>query len=669
MRRLVLALALLVSSPALATLTLAPQSARLTDATGTNVVSLTSNSLNVNCTGGCSAPADTVTSGATLSVACTDGNIQSCAANSTVEVVLTGDQGCGFSINSASSTLVGIASGDFSMELTGPNWVKSTLVDYTGNSTSTLGIATGTSYSYSVAVLGGARRCRVRTPTVTSGSATGVVINATNASAIGNAIQGTGVAGTAATGVLTVQGITGGTALITDDLASSPTGSTVPAQAQFIAGGAAGGAGNLTGATVKTASTAAVATDTALVVQLAPNQPNLTTALNVTQALTTPTSCVISTACAGGTACAATSFCSVALGSDSSTGAAVTAISAPTGITMVVDVSINNGTTWSEVAAGNGFFDNAKTLVKSTTITTYAVGDTYNLIPSGGASNIRVRASALTSGTVTFAVGASDVQDPSSLFSSPGGATSAPPGFAVVAAQDGVTTTTINPIRSQAPNTAAGTVPGLVVFPAKAGTLGTTNAITTANTGQISVDVNGVTYINGKLATNTAVTNVNPVLIGAETQSAALPTASTAGNQRTLLANIDGALYTQLGSPLLFNSATSTVAAALTQVVAAPAAATSLYLTDIMVVSDTATAGQYTLRYGTGTNCGTGTTTIYPNLASITTGKIPYPGNTANSPFSTTLTTPIKVPAANALCVICVATNTCTINLSGFTAP
>jgi hypothetical protein len=60
----------------------------------------------------------------------------------------------------------------------------------------------------------------------------------------------------------------------------SATGSAVPASAAFVGGGAAGGAGNLTGATVKAASTAAAASDTSMVVQLSPSQPNLSTALN-----------------------------------------------------------------------------------------------------------------------------------------------------------------------------------------------------------------------------------------------------------------------------------------------------------------------------------------------------------------------------------------------------
>lgn len=60
--------------------------------------------------------------------------------------------------------------------------------------------------------------------------------------------------------------ISGGTAPAAS-VGAGATGAAVPANAELVGGGAAGGAGNLTAATVKAASTAAVATDTALVVQ------------------------------------------------------------------------------------------------------------------------------------------------------------------------------------------------------------------------------------------------------------------------------------------------------------------------------------------------------------------------------------------------------------------
>jgi hypothetical protein len=170
-------------------------------------------------------------------------------------------------------------------------------------------------------------------------------------------------------------------------------------------------------------------------------------------------------------------------------------------------------------------------------------------------------------------------------------------------------------------------------------------------------------------AANAATAPANVVAVGVEVQSSALGTSATAGQVRRPVAGLDGVLYMRPGSPLLWSCGVTAIGATLTQCQAAPAASTSLYLTDITVVSDTATAGSYTLRFGTGTNCATGTTTVFPAVSSITTGKIPYPGNTANLPIWHSFQTPLKLTAANALCVICVATNTCTVSAQGFTAP
>lgn len=106
------------------------------------------------------------------------------------------------------------------------------------------------------------------------------------------------------------------------------------------------------------------------------------------------------------------------------------------------------------------------------------------------------------------------------------------------------------------------------------------------------------------------------------------------------------------------------IGATLTECKAAPAAGLRAYVDDITIGSDTATAGNFTLRYGTGTNCGTGTTTLFPAVASITTGKWLYPANTA-APTSYSFTAPLVPGAANAICVICIATQTCTVSIQG----
>lgn len=163
--------------------------------------------------------------------------------------------------------------------------------------------------------------------------------------------------------------------------------------------------------------------------------------------------------------------------------------------------------------------------------------------------------------------------------------------------------------------------------------------------------------------------NVVSVGYEAATQTTTQPTAATAGNVRRPVTSGDGALYVRQGGPVMWNSALTAIGATLTEIRAAPGAGLKLYVTDITVMSDTATGGQFLLRYGTGANCGTGTTTLFPAVAALTTGKLPYPGN-ASSALTREFVTPISnIVANNAICVICIATNTCTIQLNGYTAP
>lgn len=167
-------------------------------------------------------------------------------------------------------------------------------------------------------------------------------------------------------------------------------------------------------------------------------------------------------------------------------------------------------------------------------------------------------------------------------------------------------------------------------------------------------------------AANNAAAPANVIVDGFEAQSSALGTSATASNVRRAVVGLDGVMWVREGGPLLFTGGVTAIAAALSQVVAAPAASTSLYLTDVMVMSDTATAGNFLIRYGTGSNCATGTTSIYPSAGIAV--KSMYPGN-ASAPLMLNFHTPLKIPAANALCILCVATNTCTAQFWGYTAP
>lgn len=82
------------------------------------------------------------------------------------------------------------------------------------------------------------------------------------------------------------------------------------------------------------------------------------------------------------------------------------------------------------------------------------------------------------------------------------------------------------------------------------------------------------------------------------------------------------------------NLSAAQASATLTQLVAAPAS-NAIYIRGVFVEKSTGAAGTYTLQYGTGTNCGTGTTVL---MGPVTNPLIGY------APVGTTL------PAGVALC-------------------
>lgn len=115
------------------------------------------------------------------------------------------------------------------------------------------------------------------------------------------------------------------------------------------------------------------------------------------------------------------------------------------------------------------------------------------------------------------------------------------------------------------------------------------------------------------------------------------------------------------------NCSADNIAATLTELTGCSApGAGSIYIQTVVAQSTTATGGQFLLRQGTGTNCGTGTASVFPSSA--TAARWSAPANTG-SPFAVTLVPPIKLTALNALCVLGVATNTTTITATGFIAP
>lgn len=181
-----------------------------------------------------------------------------------------------------------------------------------------------------------------------------------------------------------------------------------------------------------------------------------------------------------------------------------------------------------------------------------------------------------------------------------------------------------------------------------------------------------ITQVNGAApavvnAANNATLPANAITVGFEsaTQGTTQPTASTAGNMRFAIVRTDGAIFVAPHGPVIWSCGLSNIGATLTQCQAAPAAGLRLYITDVITQSNTSTAGLFTLRFGTGSNCVTGTGNLFFGSASALMAS---PANT--SPVNHFhLTVPIAVTAANAVCLLGVATNTTNLQLNGYTAP
>lgn len=118
---------------------------------------------------------------------------------------------------------------------------------------------------------------------------------------------------------------------------------------------------------------------------------------------------------------------------------------------------------------------------------------------------------------------------------------------------------------------------------------------------------------------------------------------------------VDGRLTT-------FTCALNAIAATLTQCQAAPASG-SLYIVAVYVQTTTTTSGTYALQSGTGANCVTATTAVFPSSGT---------GNRFNAPITSNAMAvilfpiPLKLTAVHALCLIGVATNTISVQIVGF---
>lgn len=101
-----------------------------------------------------------------------------------------------------------------------------------------------------------------------------------------------------------------------------------------------------------------------------------------------------------------------------------------------------------------------------------------------------------------------------------------------------------------------------------------------------------------------------------------------------------------------------------------PPSGSRMFITDIVSQSTTSTGGAFILRVGTSlqtggsANCASSTTTVFPGAAG-STARIVSAANTA-APTVINLTRPIALPLNSDLCLLGVATNTTSAQITGY---
>lgn len=126
-----------------------------------------------------------------------------------------------------------------------------------------------------------------------------------------------------------------------------------------------------------------------------------------------------------------------------------------------------------------------------------------------------------------------------------------------------------------------------------------------------------------------------------------------------------GAVRVTLDHAKRFTCSLAGLAATLTECQALSAGRT-YYITDIAVQTTTGTAGTYAIQTGTGANCVTGTTALFP--VNATSARFAAPISTQPTAFLS-FTTPLVTTAGHAICVIGTAVNTINIQISGYYTP
>lgn len=169
-----------------------------------------------------------------------------------------------------------------------------------------------------------------------------------------------------------------------------------------------------------------------------------------------------------------------------------------------------------------------------------------------------------------------------------------------------------------------------------------------------------VTLTAGTVANDTAITQ-NPLLVSLETVAIGTqPAAATAGNQRRMTGNREGALFTQYGGANQFSCFVEAVTV-LTECRAAPAAGLRAYITSFNLVNEAATAQTLDVIFGTGANCATGPTALTPKFSFVAAAAVVN--------YGAALPTPLVPTAANAICVRPSAATAFGAVLTGYIAP
>jgi hypothetical protein len=193
------------------------------------------------------------------------------------------------------------------------------------------------------------------------------------------------------------------------------------------------------------------------------------------------------------------------------------------------------------------------------------------------------------------------------------------------------------------------------------------SAIATAATGVQKVGFVGSAGAAIDAANNAAVP-ANVIATGIETVAVgSTPTAATAGNIRRQIGDLSGTTY--VVGPSRWTCNLNGLAASLTQCQAAPAAGFAIYVTSVIARTTTGTAGTFAIRAGTGSNCATGPTGVWPDPGKASPASVVTAPISTVAPFVWNFPDGLKLTAANALCVIGVATNTIDISISGNIGP